>query len=117
MAENDTLLCIHSDPAHLSLLQENGDELLTATKGHEGLHLFASQPVDAIMLEYQLGRGAGEPSKQIGQPHPWLPTSSYSHRTSPAAHQVNHQHNQRHNQQQVDQAAGHMQAETQEPQN
>ena len=36
-------------------LQENGYELITATNGHEGLRLFASQPVDAIVLDYHLG--------------------------------------------------------------
>ena len=50
-----TLLCIHQDPAQLSLLQEHGYELLTATTGHEALQLFMSQPVDAIVLDYQLG--------------------------------------------------------------
>ncbi len=55
MATNNTLLCIHRDPAQLSLLQENGYELLTATNGHDGLQLFASRPVDAIVLEYHLG--------------------------------------------------------------
>src|ERR1700690_3356642 len=55
MGDNATLLCIHRDPAQLTLLQENGYELLTATTGHEGLRLFASQPVDAIVLEYHLG--------------------------------------------------------------
>jgi DNA-binding response OmpR family regulator len=54
MATN-TLLCIHRDPDQLSLLQENGYELLTATNGHDGLRLFASQPVDAILLDYHLG--------------------------------------------------------------
>jgi DNA-binding response OmpR family regulator len=55
MASNNTLLCIHRDPAQLSLLQEHGYELVTATSGHEGLRLLASQPVDAIVLEYHLG--------------------------------------------------------------
>jgi DNA-binding response OmpR family regulator len=55
MATNGTLLCIHRDPAQLGLLQENGYEVLTATNGHEGLRLFASQPVDAIVMEYYLG--------------------------------------------------------------
>jgi DNA-binding response OmpR family regulator len=55
MAANSTLLCIHRDPAHLSLLQENGYELVTATSGHDGLRLFMSRPVDAIVLEYHLG--------------------------------------------------------------
>jgi DNA-binding response OmpR family regulator len=55
MATNNTLLCIHRDPDQLSLLQENGYELVTATNGHDGLRLFASQPVDAIVLDYHLG--------------------------------------------------------------
>jgi DNA-binding response OmpR family regulator len=55
MATNNTILCIHRDPAQLSSLQENGYELLTATNGHDGLRLFASQPVDAIVLDYHLG--------------------------------------------------------------
>jgi len=55
MATNQTLLCIHRDPAQLRSLQENGYELLTATNGHDGLRLFASQPVDAIVLDYHLG--------------------------------------------------------------
>jgi len=55
MAANSTLLCIHRDPAQLSLLQENGYELVTATTGSEGLRLLMTRPVDAIVLEYRLG--------------------------------------------------------------
>jgi DNA-binding response OmpR family regulator len=55
MSTNPTLLCIHRDPAQLRSLQENGYQLLTATNGHDGLRLFASQPVDAIVLDYHLG--------------------------------------------------------------
>jgi DNA-binding response OmpR family regulator len=55
MATNNTLLCIHRDPAELSLLQENGYELATATNGSDGLRLFMSHPVDAVVLEYHLG--------------------------------------------------------------
>jgi len=55
MATNPTLLCINRDPAQLRSLQENGYQLLTATNGPDGLRLFASQPVDAIVLDYQLG--------------------------------------------------------------
>ena len=55
MATNSTLLCIHRDPAQLTLLQENGYELVTATNGSEGLRLLRSRPVDAIVLEYHLG--------------------------------------------------------------
>lgn len=55
MAANNTLLCIHRDPDQLSLLQERGYELVTAGNGREGLRLFMSRPVDAIVLEYHLG--------------------------------------------------------------
>jgi len=50
-----TLLCIHRDPAQLSLLLENGYELATATTGSEGLRLFMSRSVDAVVLECHLG--------------------------------------------------------------
>lgn len=53
MAAN-TLLCIHRDPAQLSLLRENGYELVTATSGCEGLRLFMARSVDAIVLDYHL---------------------------------------------------------------
>jgi CheY-like chemotaxis protein len=52
---NNTLLCSHRDPTQLSLLQENGYDLVTATNGHDGLRLFVSQPVDGIVLDYHLG--------------------------------------------------------------
>jgi DNA-binding response OmpR family regulator len=55
MGTNSTLLCIHRDPTQLSLLRQNGYELLTATNGADGLRPFMSQPVDAIVLDYQLG--------------------------------------------------------------
>ena len=55
MATNSTLLCIHRDPAQLTLLQENGYELITASNGRDGLRLLMTQPVDAIVLEYHLG--------------------------------------------------------------
>jgi DNA-binding response OmpR family regulator len=55
MADNGTLLCIHRDPAQLSLLQENGYELVTAMNGSEGLRLLMTRSVDAIVLEYHLG--------------------------------------------------------------
>lgn len=55
MATNSTLLCIHRDPAQLTMLRENGYELVTATTGSDGLRLLMSRPVDAIVLEYHLG--------------------------------------------------------------
>jgi DNA-binding response OmpR family regulator len=55
MAANSTLLCLHPDPAQLSLLKQNGYELVTASTGSDGLRLFMSRPVDAIVLDCQLG--------------------------------------------------------------
>jgi len=55
MAAQGTLLCIHREPTQLQLLKEHGYKLVTAANGHEGLRLFMSQPVDAIVLEYHLG--------------------------------------------------------------
>src|SRR5271165_5562405 len=55
MATQGTLLCIHKNPAQMSSLSEHGYELITAINGSEGLRLFMSRPVDAIVLEYHLG--------------------------------------------------------------
>jgi CheY-like chemotaxis protein len=74
MAANPTLLCIHRDPAQLRVLQENGYQLLTAINGHEGLQLFRSQPVDAIVLEYNLGLLDGSVvASEIKQVQPKIP--------------------------------------------
>lgn len=55
MATIRTLLCIHRDPAQLTLLREKGYQLVTATNGSDGLRLLMSRRVDAIVLEYHLG--------------------------------------------------------------
>src|SRR5271167_106858 len=74
MAMNNTLLCIHRDPAQLSLLRENGYKLLTATNGNEGLRLFAAQSVDAIVLEYHLGHlDGGVVAAEIKKLNPRVP--------------------------------------------
>lgn len=69
-----TLLCIHRDPAELSLLTEHGYELATATTGSDGLRLFMSRPVDAVVLEYHLGLLDGVPvADQIKRVRPGIP--------------------------------------------
>ena len=74
MATNSTLLCIHRDPAQLGLLKEHGYELVTATNGSEGLRLFMSRPVDAIVLEYHLGLLDGSViAAEVKQIRPHLP--------------------------------------------
>jgi DNA-binding response OmpR family regulator len=74
MADNGTLLCIHRDPAQLSLLQENGYELVTATNSSEGLRLLMTRPVDAIVLEYHLGLlDSGVVATEIKKVKPQIP--------------------------------------------
>jgi CheY-like chemotaxis protein len=74
MATYSTLLCIHRNPAQLSLLQENGYELVTATNGCDGLRLLMSRPVDAIVLEYHLGLLDGAiVAAEIRKARPQLP--------------------------------------------
>jgi CheY-like chemotaxis protein len=74
MHTNSTLLCIHRDPAQLSLLEENGYELATATNGSDGLRLFMSRPVDAVILEYHLGLMDGTAiANQIKHVRPDIP--------------------------------------------
>ena len=74
MADKTTLLCIHRDPAQLSLLQENGYDLITATSGAEGLRLLITCSVDAIVLEYHLGLLDGAVvASEIKKAKPQLP--------------------------------------------
>jgi DNA-binding NtrC family response regulator len=61
---NNTLLCIHRDPAQLSLLKDNGYELVTAGSGSDALQLLRSQPVDAVVLDYELSLLQARPSRQ-----------------------------------------------------
>ncbi len=74
MGTNSTLLCIHRDPAQLSVLQENGYDLLTASSGAEGLQLLMTRTVDAIVLEYNLGVTDGSAvATEIKKAKPQLP--------------------------------------------
>ena len=74
MSTQRTLLCIHREPAQLSLLKENGYRLVTATNGGDGLRLFMSWPVDAIVLDYHLGLLDGAVvAAEIKQVKPQIP--------------------------------------------
>ena len=74
MAGHRTLLCVHRDPAQLNLLRESGYKLLTAADRQEGLRVFNSQSVDAIVLEHYEGipDGAGI-AAEIKQTRPNVP--------------------------------------------
>ena len=74
MAANSILLCIHRDPGQLNLLKDQGYELVTATNGSDGLRLFMSRPVDAIVLDYHLGPSDGATiADEIKQVRPEVP--------------------------------------------
>ena len=74
MAAPGTILCIHRDPSQLSLLEERGYGLLTATNGCDGLRLLRSQPVSAVVLEYYLGLLNGAVvADEIRRARPQLP--------------------------------------------
>lgn len=74
MASKPKLLCIHRDPTPLSLLRENGYDVLTATNGHDGLRLFMTRPVDAVVLEYHLGfLDGGLVASEIKKVQPQIP--------------------------------------------
>jgi CheY-like chemotaxis protein len=74
MAPHPALLCIHRDPDRVRMLQKNGYKVLTAANGQEGLQLLASEPVDAIVLEYNLARrGSSAIASEIKQLRPNIP--------------------------------------------
>lgn len=74
MAARSVLLCIHRKSDRTRMLQKNGYEVLTAASRPEALQLFESQPVDAIVLEYNLGRvDASVFASEIKQLRPNIP--------------------------------------------
>jgi len=74
MGTNSTLLCIHRDPTQLSVLKENGYELATATNGSDGLRLFRSSSVDAVVIEHHLSQVGGTViADEIKQARPDVP--------------------------------------------
>ena len=50
----EIVLCIHRDRRQLSVLQDNGYELLTTATCRQALQLFMSQTVDAVLIDYHL---------------------------------------------------------------
>ena len=80
MAASGRLLCIHRDPTQLTPLEEGGYELVTATNGRDGLRLFMSRPVDAIVLDYHLGLLDGEMvAAEIKKVKPEMPIVMLAH--------------------------------------
>lgn len=55
---NTVLLCVDDEPLGLEVrkvvLQRQGYQVLTATSGHEAIRLFASNTVQAVILDYSM---------------------------------------------------------------
>lgn len=80
-----TILCIDDHWKGLirrkMLLEQNGYHVLEATNGDEGLELFLAQPVDAVILDYQIRGMSGDvvaaKMKSISPQVPILLLSAY----------------------------------------
>ena len=59
-----TLLCVDDDQSSLKIckiiLEDSGYKVLTASSGREGLEVFASNAIDAVILDYQMPDMNGE---------------------------------------------------------
>jgi CheY-like chemotaxis protein len=79
MATNAHLvLCVDDEVVGLRvrkiLLERAGYKVLTAADGYSGLELFASQPVEAVVLDYAMpGMHGGEVAKKMRQTKPDVP--------------------------------------------
>jgi DNA-binding response OmpR family regulator len=80
MAASGRLLCIHRDPTQLTQLEQSGYEVVTATNGRDGLRLFMTRPVDAIVLDYHLGLlDGGMVAAEIKKVKPEIPIVMLGH--------------------------------------
>lgn len=72
------ILCVDDEVVGLRvrkiLLERAGYRVLTAEDGHSGIEIFASQPIDAVVLDYAMpGMHGGEVAKQMRQTKPQIP--------------------------------------------
>jgi CheY-like chemotaxis protein len=72
------VLCVDDEVVGLRvrkiLLERAGYQVLTAADGHSGLELFATHPVDAVVLDYSMpGMHGGEVAKKMRQTKPDVP--------------------------------------------
>jgi CheY-like chemotaxis protein len=78
--ENTThlVLCVDDEVVGLRvrkiLLERAGYQVLTAADGYSGLELFATHPVDAVVLDYSMpGMHGGEVARKMRQAKPDIP--------------------------------------------
>jgi CheY-like chemotaxis protein len=72
------ILCVDDEVVGLRvrkiLLERAGYQVLTAEDGHSGIEIFASQPIDAVVLDYAMpGMHGGEVAKKMRQTKPRVP--------------------------------------------
>jgi CheY-like chemotaxis protein len=72
------ILCIDDDGAGLEackeLLEISGYEVLTAQTGEQGLGLFVSHPIDAVVVDYQMpGMNGDRVARQMRRVKPDVP--------------------------------------------
>jgi CheY-like chemotaxis protein len=72
------ILCVDDEVVGLQvrkiLLERAGYEVLTALDGRTGLEVFASQPVQAVILDYTMpGMNGGEVANRMRQTKPEIP--------------------------------------------
>jgi CheY-like chemotaxis protein len=72
------ILCVDDEVVGLRvrkiLLERAGYHVLTAADGNSGMELFATQPVDAVVLDYAMpGMHGGDVAKKMRQTKPEVP--------------------------------------------
>ena len=72
------ILCVDDEVVGLRvrkiLLERAGYQVLTAADGKSGMELFATQPVDAVVLDYAMpGMHGGDVARQMRQTKPQVP--------------------------------------------
>jgi CheY-like chemotaxis protein len=72
------ILCVDDEIVGLRvrkiLLERAGYHVLTAADGQSGMELFATQPIDAVVLDYAMpGMHGGDVARQMRQTKPHVP--------------------------------------------
>jgi CheY-like chemotaxis protein len=72
------ILCVDDEVVGLRvrkiLLERAGYRVLTAEDGYSGIEIFATQPVDAVVLDYAMpGMHGGEVARKMRQTKPKVP--------------------------------------------
>ena len=72
------VLCVDDEVVGLRvrkiLLERAGYQVLTAADGHSGLDFFATQPVEAVVLDYSMpGMHGGEVARKMRETKPDIP--------------------------------------------